>query len=146
MNYINKFQKFMYGRYGIDELYTFLFKVYLFLFIINIFIRSSILTYLELFIIILMFYRFFSKKIYKRSAENVMFIKLKKKILKPFSNIKRNISDSDHIYRICHKCKTTLKLPVPFKRGIKTIKCPKCHKSLKTLVLKKQKIEIIKNK
>ena len=56
MNYINKFQKFMYGRYGIDELYTFLFKVYLFLFIINIFIRSSILTYLELFIRLALIY------------------------------------------------------------------------------------------
>ena len=62
------------------------------------------------------------------------------------NNLKRNIKDKDHIYKKCSKCKTTLKLPVPYERGIKHTKCPKCKKRISFLVLKKQKIEIIKNK
>ncbi len=60
--------------------------------------------------------------------------------------IKRNILDKDHIYKKCPKCKTTLKLPIPYERGIKHTNCPKCKKRLTLFVLKKQKIEIIKNK
>jgi len=146
MKYSNKFKKFMYGRYGPDELYMFLFKIYLALLIINLFIKSSVISLLEILIIVWMFYRFFSKKIYKRSDENVAFLNIKKKLLKPFSNIKRNMNDKDHIYKKCHKCHTTLKLPLPMKRGIKTAKCPNCGKKLKVLCIKRQKIEIIKNR
>jgi len=146
MKYSNKIQKFMYGRYGPDELYMFSFKIYLVLLIINLFIKSSIISLLEILIIIWMFYRCFSKKIYKRSDENVAFLNIKKKFLKPFSNIKRNIKDKEHVYKKCHKCHTTLKLPLPLERGIKKAKCPNCGRKVKVLCLKKQKIEIIKNR
>ena len=39
MKFINKLQKFMYGRYGIDELYKFLFYFYILLLILNLFIK-----------------------------------------------------------------------------------------------------------
>ena len=48
--YIAKIQKFMYGRYGIDELYNFLFKLYIGLLIIDLFVKWAILLYLELYI------------------------------------------------------------------------------------------------
>lgn len=134
----------MYGRYGSDELYIFLVKLYLILSILNIFINSKILLYLNIILIIWMFYRFFSKKIYKRNAENIKFLRIKKYVTKPFDNIKRNIKDKNHIYKKCYKCKTTLKLPLPYKRGIKVAKCPNCNNKIKVLVLKKQKIEIIR--
>ena len=54
MNFINKFQKFMYGRYGIDELYGFLLKLYIILVIIGLFIRSKLLLLLEILIIFVM--------------------------------------------------------------------------------------------
>lgn len=146
MKFINKLQKFMYGRYGLDDLGNFLFKIYLVLLIINLFVKSYILTIIELLIVVIVLYRFLSKNIYKRSNENVRFRKLKKKIFKPFSNIKRNIKDKDHVYKKCHYCKTTLKLPVPNKRGFKKVKCPECKKRNKFLILKKMKIELIRNK
>ncbi len=62
MKFRDKFQNFMYGRYGPDDLYNFLFKLYIFLFILNIFIKNNILNMLELVIIFIMFYRFFRKK------------------------------------------------------------------------------------
>lgn len=140
-----KLQKFMYGRYGIDELYSFLFKTYFFLIIIDLFINNKILLFLEILIVIIMFYRVLSKNCYQRRKENKVFLELKKELFKPFKNIKRNIKDKDYIYKRCSKCNKTLKLPVPFERGIKHTKCPNCNKKITFITLKKQKIEIIKN-
>lgn len=145
MKFKNKLIKFMQGRYGIDELYKFLFIVYILTFTINIFIKSIIIEYIGVFLVIVIFYRVFSKNIYQRRKENKQYLKLKNNIIKPFKNIKRNISDKDHIYKKCPKCKTTLKLPIPYERGIKHTNCPKCKKRLSLFVIKKQKIEIIKN-
>ena len=147
MKWINKLQKFMIGRYGPDELYNFLLKLYIILFIIDLFFNSLALTIIELLIVIIMFYRFLSKNIYKRRKENNKYLRLKNKILKPFNNIKRNFKDKDYyVYKKCHKCKTTLKLPLPPKRGIQHVKCPKCKNRIKFLCLRQEKIEVIKNK
>ena len=136
----------MYGRYGVDELYSFLFKLYLLLLFINIFLKFEVISYIELFLVFYMFFRAFSKNIYKRSDENKLYLKIKNRVLKPFLNIKRNISDKDHIYRKCNKCHTTMKLPLPYERGYKNVKCPKCGNKKRVLVFRKQKIEIIKKK
>ena len=151
MKYIEKIQKFMYGRYGPDDLYHFLFKLYIFLLIIDLFIKNNILSIIELLIVIVIFYRFFSKKIYKRNNENRIFLKIKNKVLKPFKKIKKkitkkfeNIKDKNYIYKKCNKCDTILRLPIPNKYGIKHVKCPKCKKRLRVLCLKKEKIEVIK--
>ncbi|MBQ3021049.1 MAG: hypothetical protein IJD92_02340 [Bacilli bacterium] len=140
---MNKFRNFMYGRYGIDNLYNFLFLLYI---VLNLFIDNKIINILELILIIYMFYRVLSKKIYKRNKENQIYLNIKKKILKPFNNIKRNIKDKDHIYKRCNKCKTTLKLPLPNKIGFHKAKCPKCKKIVTLFTLKKEKIEIISKK
>ena len=146
MNFINKFRNFMYGRYGIDELYGFLLKIYIVLIILNIFLSNKFIFALELVIIFIMFYRVLSKKTYKRRQENIKFLNIKKEFIKPFKNLRRNISDKEYIYRKCSKCKKTLKLPIPYERGIKHTKCPNCKKRMTIFTLKKQKIEIIKKK
>lgn len=146
MKFLYKIQKFMYGRYAkCDELYKFLFLIYIFLLIIDLFVNSIILIYLQLILFYLLIYRFLSKNIYKRTIENKKFIKIKNEFIKPFINFRRNISDKNHVYKKCSNCKTTLKLPVPFTRGIKHAKCPECGKKIQILVLKKVKVEIIKN-
>lgn len=143
MKYIEKFQKFMKGRYGPDELYNFLFKLYIVLVVLNLFINSIVVFILEILLIIIIFYRFFSKKIYVRSNENQKYLKIKKKVLNLFK--KNTIKDNEHIYKKCYKCKTTLKLPLPSKIGLKKAKCPKCGNRVKFFTLKKEKIEIIKD-
>ena len=60
MKYIEKIRRFMYGRYGPDELYHFLFKVYIILLLIDLFVKSKIMGLIELGIVVIMFYRFFS--------------------------------------------------------------------------------------
>lgn len=151
--YIEKIQKFMYKRYGPDNLYHFLLKLYICIFIINIILRNTILNIIELLIVIIMFYRFFSKNKYKRSKENKIYLSIKKKVSSPFLKTKKyfiekykKIKDPNYIYKKCNKCSTTLRLPIPNKYGIKHVKCPKCKKRIRVLCLKKEKIEVIKKK
>ena len=146
MKFRNRLINFMKGRYGPDELYNFLFLVFIVLFFINLFVNSNVLGLIEICIIFIMFYRFFSKKIYVRSNENQKFIKFKKALLNPFKNMIRKIKDKDHVYKRCSKCKTVLKLPLPSKRGINNAKCPHCKNRVRLFTLKKEKIDIVKNK
>lgn len=146
MKYIYKFQKFMNNRYGIDELYKFMICLYFILIIINLFIRTKILSVIELLIFLIIIYRFLSKNKQRRSKENTFYLKIKSIITKPIKILKRNYKDrKDYVYKKCHKCKTTLRLPLPYSRGIKHTKCPKCGKRLSLIVLRREKIEIIKN-
>ncbi len=146
MKFINKIGQFMYGRYGSDDLYKFLIKIYILLFLVNIFINNKILVMIELLVFIVIVYRFLSKNKYMRNKENQAFLKVKKTLLKPFTNLKRKIKDKNHLYKKCPKCKTILKLPLPSKRGIKHVKCPDCGKRITMYAYRYQKIEIIKNK
>lgn len=145
MNFINKIHKFMSGRYGLDDLSNSFFILYFIILIVNIFFNNIWLSLIELILIFIILFRHLSKNIYQRSKENRQYLKFKKKILKHFTNLKRNIKDKDHIYKKCHKCHSTLKLPIPYERGIKHTKCPKCQNRLTFLVLRKEKIEIIRN-
>lgn len=146
MKVIEKFKKFMRGRYGNDELSMFLIKLYLFLFILNIIFNSHIISILELTIFVIIIYRFSSKNIYNRRKENTMYLNIKSKFLKPFKNMKRNFLDKEHIYKRCKHCKILMKLPVDSKIGWKIAKCPKCKKNTQMFVFKRQKIEIISKK
>ena len=67
----------MIGRYGIDELYKFLFNLYLILFFPNIFLRNSIITKIEFIILFIAIYRVLSKNIKQRRKENKMFLTAK---------------------------------------------------------------------
>jgi len=136
MNFIYKFRNFMNGRYGTDELNSFIFKIYVLLLIINIFIKSNIIFYIELFLLLIILLRYFSKNIYKRGRENRAFLNIKNKL----------IFKDDKIYRRCHKCKIKLKLPLPSKIGIKKVKCPECGHRNKFIILRREKIDIIRNR
>ena len=101
----------MYGRYGVDNLSKFLLKIIFILFLFNILFQTYILFIIQLFLLSLIIYRILSKKIYIRSKENNIYLKIKKYIKQPFKNIIRNYKDKDHIYKKCRKCKKVLKLP-----------------------------------
>lgn len=142
----DKIIRFMRGRNGPDDLYMFLFGLYIVLFLINLFIDLEFLDLLELIVIILMFYRFFSKNIYKRNQENKAFLRLKKQSKNKLENLKNYFKETNYIYKKCPKCKSTLKFPMPYERGIKKVKCPKCGHRFKMFVFRKQKVEVIKKK
>ena len=143
---MSNFLRMMYGRYGVDNLSKFLFSLYIIIFVIGLFYKNFILDTIGLLLLFIVIFRFFSKNIYKRTKENQIYLKIKNKTLKPFKNIKRNFKErNEHVYKKCHKCKTTLKLPLPYERGIKHAKCPTCKNKITFLSLRKQKIEIIKD-
>lgn len=142
-----KIRKFMRGRYGVDELYKFHFMLYICFLIVGIFWKNSVILLIELGLIGLMIYRSMSKNVYKRRRENQRYLEIKNKGLKPLKNIKRNMNEFDSfVYRKCHKCKTTLKLPLPNKRGFQHARCPKCENKVTIFTLRKQKIEVITDK
>ena len=144
-NFINKLTKFMYGRYGIDELYYFLLIICLIIIILNIFIKSSILTLIEFIILILATFRYLSKNISKRKKENKKYLYIKDKILNYFNYQRRKYNDRNtHMYKKCPKCKQKIRLPL--KKGKHTVKCPNCsHKfEVKCSKDEKVKVEIIK--
>lgn len=143
---MNKIYNFMNGRYGIDDIYKDGLILYIILVILNIFVKSTILNVLQLILILTLLYRAFSKQVNIRIRENNKYLKIKRKMLKPIKDIKKYLKDDYHIYKKCHHCNTILKLPIPNKRGIKHSKCPTCKKRNTFLILKKIKVEIIKNK
>ena len=147
MKFTNRFYAFMQGRYGTDQFYYYLIDLYILIAIIHLFIHIRILSFIELFLLIFIFYRVFSKNIVKREKENKFYLKVKKRVLNPFSYLWRNYQDREyHIYRRCHSCKTILRLPLPDKRGLSHVVCPKCRGRNTIFTFRKQKIEVIKER
>lgn len=143
----SKLQKLMQDRYGADELYIFLLYIYFFLFIINIYIKSSVIEVLNLLIIIIILIRFFSKNINKRKMENKLYLKFKTNILNKTKTLKKHYNEKDvYVYKKCRSCKTTLRLPLPEKCGFQHVKCPKCKNKFTFFCLRREKVEIIKKK
>lgn len=136
---INWYQRLMYHRYGVDELYYFLFKIVIILVIMSLFSSSLYLHIIEIVLLSIMIFRKYSKNRGKRKEENTKYLLLRKKIKKKWRK-----TDTDYIYKKCRKCKTILRLPLPSTRGIKHTKCPECQRKMKVLCLKKQQVEIIK--
>ena len=121
-----KLQRFMTGRYGIDNLNRFLLICALVLCVTNMLFRSSILNTLILLVIVIMYVRMLSRNASKRYAENVKFLQLKEKVTGVFRKNKANMEDrkTNHIYA-CPSCKQ--KIRIPKGKGRICITCPKCH-------------------
>lgn len=126
--------KFMYGRYGLDELYKTSFIIYFVLVVINTFTRDIFTAILCYIVLAIMFYRAFSKQLDKRRAENAKYLAAKKSVKGFFSLQKNRFRDrKTHIYRHCSYCHAVIRLPK--KKGKHTVKCPACGKSFGVNVL-----------
>lgn len=133
-------RKFMVGRYGLDDFGKFLLKCYLFLLVIDILFQWKILFILEVVFVIFIFYRIFSKDVYKRVKENRHYMEVCGRIRELFRETKKSFQHTKtHVYKKCPKCKTMLKLKLPKTRGIKHTTCPDCHTRFAFLCLCKRK-------
>mgnify|MGYP000188373379 CR=1 FL=1 len=133
-NFKSKLAGFMYGRYGMDEFSQFLFAFYLILALFNLFIRSNIINILIYVIILVMFFRVFSRNIYKRQNENQKFLKLWKPVKAKTSLTFRRIKEiKTKRYRKCPHCKSVLRLPR--KKGKHKVDCPRCHREFEVRIL-----------
>ena len=123
-----KFARFMYGRYGMDELSKFLTYVGLILLVLSVFLGQTV-RLAALVIAVLMvaatYIRTFSKKIEKRRAENVKFMKLKKPVSDSLK-LRRDMwtQRKDFKFFKCPSCKAVLR--VPKGKGKLRVVCKKC--------------------
>ena len=121
-----KFIRFMYGRYGVDQLYYALFAVWGVTAIINCFVNSVILSILGTALAVWMIWRSLSRNIQKRRAENERFLVLWKPVKSWLILQRDRIRDRKTArYRRCSHCRAIVKLPV--KKGKHTVVCPRCR-------------------
>ena len=124
----------MYGRYGVDSLYYGLFSLYIILFVINLLVRSRILTAIMWVPLVIIVLRIMSKNHAARRRENELYMKVTRPFKAFFTTNYRRIKDiRSKRYRTCKRCKAVVRLPI--KKGTHTVKCPKCHNEFKVKIL-----------
>lgn len=129
---MNWLRKFMYGRYGIDQLNKALILIALVLIVITGFLPRSFyaLSYISYIPIIVYIFRALSRDINKRSQENYQYLKMKNSVISRFKEKSKRIKDSKtHKYFKCPKCSQQLR--VPRGQGKISITCPKCKEFFK---------------
>ncbi len=120
-----KFQRFMTGRYGVDQFSKFLNAVVIVLLILSLFVQNSLMYYTGVFLLIYAYFRMFSRNYPKRYAENQRYLKLTAGIRGWFAR-QRSYSQTrktHHIYA-CPSCRQ--KIRIPRGKGRIAIRCPKC--------------------
>lgn len=119
-----KLQRFMWGRYGNDNLNQFLLAVAFISLLIS-FIGGGLFYLVATVVMVYAYFRMFSRNIGKRSAENQQFLKQKLKVRAFFTRKKKELAERkvNHIYR-CPNCRQ--KIRVPRGKGRIAIRCRKC--------------------
>ena len=128
----DKFNKFMQGRYGVDELSRFTMGVALALIILTMFVNivnrsvGSVLDFLGIAAIVYAYFRIFSRNIQQRYAENQKYLQMTSKLRLRFNKEKNLMKQrkTHHIYA-CPGCGQ--KIRIPRGKGKIEIDCPKCH-------------------
>ena len=120
-----RFTKFMQGRYGVDSLSRFLSIVLLAIIILGMFVRIPLSGTITLVILVILYWRMFSRNIPKRYEENQKFLQIRDKLLGRFSDFGSNMSQMKdyHIYK-CPRCNQ--KIRIPRGKGHIMVRCPKC--------------------
>ena len=124
--------RFMYGRNGMDQLNVALFRIYIAVWllggIVSAVLKSDLVAALfngiTWVFVVLLFFRMFSKNLYKRRAENQKWLNWWWKVKNKSAGAKARHADKDHKYFTCKSCKTICRVPVG--KGKIIITCPKC--------------------
>ena len=119
-------QRFMYGRYGIDQLNAALLYCMLIFSIVGMVIQNTVICATSYIWMFLLFFRALSRDHSKRYRENQKFLELSMPVRKRISRFKRSMSDKTHKYYNCPSCRQTIR--VPKGKGKIEIRCPKCSK------------------
>ncbi|CRZ35761.1 hypothetical protein DFR55_1262 [Herbinix hemicellulosilytica] len=121
----DKLRRFMMGRYGIDDLGRFLLGMALIILLMSRFFLRTALYAVSLSVLIIVYYRIFSKNINSRYRENQAFLNYKNKLIN-FIRKQKYIFKQRRIYRI-YKCPGCgQKIRIPKGKGRVQITCPKC--------------------
>ena len=120
-----KFYRFMKGRYGIDQLNSFLMIVCVICFIVNMFIGSIVLTFIAYGTWLFVIFRMFSKNIYARNRENDKYLNFFSPLSRWLKLKLMSKQDPSNKYFSCPKCKQMVR--VPKGHGTVEVTCPNCQ-------------------
>ena len=122
---MEKLRQFMIGRYGSDRLNLALLIAY---FILSMILGGRYTRFIPLILLGIFWYRFLSRDVYRRHAENQKFITMTDPVVNYFKKLNSRLKDREHRYYTCPRCKQTLRVP----RGVGkiTITCPFCKNSI----------------
>ena len=120
-----KFYRFMQGRYGIDQLNSFLMIVCVICFIVNMFIGSIVLTFIAYGTWLFVIFRMFSKNIYARNRENDKYLNFFSPLSRWLKLKLMSKQDPSNKYFSCPKCKQMVS--VPKGHGTVVVTCPNCQ-------------------
>lgn len=121
----DKMSRWMYGRYGMDQLNRCIMTITIICMVVTIFTRWNLFYWLAIVGIVLMYYRMLSKNIYKRSTENTKYLNATAGIRRSLARMKSRSRDKSHCYFKCPSCRQTVR--VPRGKGKISITCPKCN-------------------
>lgn len=117
-------QRFMYGRYGYDQLNWFLLVLYLVLYFLSLLTRIGLFSAIGTVVILLALFRVFSRNLPKRRAENAKFMQAAGPAIRWWKLRKTMAQDKDHRYFKCPNCGQQLR--VPKGKGKLNITCRNC--------------------
>ena len=119
-----KIMRFMQGRYGNDRLGQAMLMAALACVVLSLF-RIPFISTIGLAILVLTYYRMFSRQIAKRAAENQKYMQLEWKVRAKLQKKKQSLAQrrTHRIYK-CPNCKQ--KIRVTRNRGRIAISCRKC--------------------
>ena len=130
----DRFNQFMQGRYGYDDLNRFLVKIFFVTLILSLITGriqigplsvATILYWLSLINMSYCCFRAFSRNIYKRTEENNRFLQ-KTNGIRNFFRVRRDRMSQRRYYHIytCPGCRQ--KIRIPRGKGKIEVRCPKC--------------------
>lgn len=136
------FERFMMGRYGVDQLSKVLNWISLILLIISMFLKKDILVWIAIAVMVYSYFRILSRNIGKRYTENEKFLDFIGRFRRGggryggnYQNGTYNDAYQKHRYQkeqkkiykffYCPQCKQ--KVRVPKGKGKICITCPKCR-------------------
>lgn len=125
-----KLRRFMYGRYGTDQLNRFLLILSLLIWLISMF-TTELLYFVTIIGLIIVYIRIFSKNTYQRRKENQVYLTYENKVKYFLQQKKAEIRQlkTHHIYK-CSSCRQKIRIPRrkdnAARRRIE-ITCPKCR-------------------
>lgn len=123
---MNFLRRMMYGRYGSDQLNNALLVLAMVLMLLRALTGWAFLGMMALALLILCYFRMFSRNIQARYAENQWFMQRWTPVKQAATGAKTRFADrKTHRYYKCPQCKKRLR--VPRGRGKIEITCPQCH-------------------
>ena len=115
---------FLVGRNGPDTIYNVCIWSSLVLAVLGMFWDSLLCSLLYLGLFGYAIFRFFSRNVAKRRAENQAFRNFFGRFRRNSQMRKKQKADKEHVYKVCPLCKAQLRLP--YKKGEHTVCCPRC--------------------